>query len=372
MPQPWEFFSGGGNLEQNFTIEARAAQLPSAVDAGESAARSLSDSEAGESAARGLPDLEAGESAVRSLSDLEAGESAARDLPDLSVSPLAAQPPAVADISVLASKDGVSAGCTFTGYTDKNEYIIQLFLNRVQEDGSVSEAAGLELDTTADGKGYGQTPAEKVETGIYKASAAIKRYEGGNLADTAFTHSVLYKVVKEKDSYEVTPYEKEPESSVEADKRPHVPDEGEVFAEENKEYRACDHEKDFEIVREADAAHDALMEEKCVKCGEVFSYAYVPNSAYAAFLKDCARAVLNVKGDEILLATDRWMSFNQEVLDAISARSEVAVTIHYMYCGKQFTVTIPAGTDAAGLADENGYCGFRCLHMLFAGEEVFL
>ena len=334
---PGSFSRGGGNLEQDFTIEARAAQLPSAVEAGESAARSLSDSEAGESAARGLPDLEAGESAARSLSDLEAGESAARNLPDLSVSPLAAQPPAVADISVLASKDGVSAGCTFTGYTDKNEYIIQLFLNRVQEDGSVSEAAGLELDTTADGKGYGQTSAEKVETGIYKASAAIKRYEGGNLADTAFTHSILYKVVKDKDSYEVTPYE-----------------------------------KDFEIVREADATHDALMEEKCVKCGEVFSYAYVPNSAYAAFLKDCARAVLNVKGDEILLVTDRWMSFNQEVLDAISARPEVAVTIHYMYCGKQFTVTILAGTDAAGLADENGYCGFRCLHMLFAGEEVFL
>ena len=205
MPQPWEFFSGGGNLEQNFTIEARAAQLPSAV-------------EAGESAARGLPDLEAGESVVRSLSDLDAGESAARNLPDLSVSPLAAQPPAVADISVLASKDGVSAGCKFTGYTDKNEYIIQLFLNRVQEDGSVSEAAGLELDTTADGKGYGQTSAEKVETGIYKASAAIKRYEGGNLADTAFTHSVLYKVVKDKDSYEVTPYEKEPESGGKPDK----------------------------------------------------------------------------------------------------------------------------------------------------------
>ena len=345
MPQPWEFFLGGGNLEQDFTIEARAAQLPSAVAAGESAARSLS--------------------------DLEAGESAARSLPDPDVSLLAAQPPAVSDISVLALKDGISAGCTFNGYTDKSEYVIQLFLNRVDEDGSVSEAASLELDTTADGKGSGQTSAEKVETGIYKASAAIKRYEGGNLADTAFTHSVLYKVVKDKDSYTVTPYEKEPESGGKPDKGLHVPDRDAVFAEDNKEYRACDHEKDFEIVREADAAHDALMEERCIKCGEV-SYAYVPNSAYAAFLKDCAEAVLNVKGDEILLATDRWMSFNQEVLDAISARPEVAVTIHYMYCGKQFTVTIPAGTDAAGLADENGYCGFRCLHMLFAGEEVFL
>ena len=76
MPQPWEFFLGGGNLEQDFTIEARAAQLPSAVAAGESAARSLS--------------------------DLEAGESAARSLPDPDVSLLAAQPPAVSDISVLA------------------------------------------------------------------------------------------------------------------------------------------------------------------------------------------------------------------------------------------------------------------------------
>ena len=339
-------FLGGGNLEQDFTIEARAAQLPSAVEAGESAARSLS--------------------------DLEAGESAARSLPDPDVSLLAAQPPAVSDISVLALKDGISAGCTFNGYTDKSEYVIQLFLNRVDEDGSVSEAASLELDTTADGKGSGQTSAEKVETGIYKASAAIKRYEGGNLADTAFTHSVLYKVVKDKDSYTVTPYEKEPESGGKPDKGLYVPDRDAVFAEDNKEYRACDHEKDFEIVREADAAHDALMEEKCVKCGEVFSYAYVPNSAYAAFLKDCAEAVLNVKGDEILLATDRWMSFNQEVLDAISARPEVAVTIHYMYYGKQFTVAIPAGTDAAGLADGNGYCGFRYLHMLFAGEEVFL
>ena len=142
-------FLGGGNLEQDFTIEARAAQLPSAVAAGESAARSLS--------------------------DLEAGESAARSLPDPDVSLLAAQPPAVSDISVLALKDGISAGCTFNGYTDKSEYVIQLFLNRVDEDGSVSEAASLELDTTADGKGSGQTSAEKVETGIYKDSAARKR-----------------------------------------------------------------------------------------------------------------------------------------------------------------------------------------------------
>ena len=106
------FLGGGGNLEQDFTIEARAAQLPSAVEAGESAARSLS--------------------------DLEAGESAARSLPDPDVSLLAAQPPAVSDISVLALKDGISAGCTFNGYTDKSEYVIQLFLNRVDEDGSVS------------------------------------------------------------------------------------------------------------------------------------------------------------------------------------------------------------------------------------------
>lgn len=307
MPQPLEFFLGGGNLKQDFTLEVRAAQAP-----------------------------------------------------------------AVSDMSVLASKDGISAGCTFSGYTDKNEYVIQLFLNRVEEDGSVSEAASLELDAAADGTGVGCTSAEKVETGIYKASAAIKRYAGGNLADTSFTHSVLYRVVKDKDSYIVTPYEKEPESGGKPGKGSLTQGSGKVFTEEKEKYPSCDHDKDFEIVQEADAAHDALMEEKCRKCGEVFSYCYVPNSAYAAFLEECAKAVLNVKGDKILLATDRWMSFNQEVLDALSARPEVAVTIHYSYCGKRYTVTIPAGADVAGLTDENGYCGFRYLHMLYAGEEVFL
>ena len=309
LPQPLGFFLGGGNLKQGFVSEVKAAQ-----------------------------------------------------------------PPSVFNITVSASKDGIRAGCDFFGYRDKNEYILQLYLTKVEEDGLVSEVASMELEADASGEGAGQTPWAHVETGVYKASAAIKKYEGGNLTETVFTDSAFYRVVKDKDSYIVEPCQMEPESGPQTGGTSREKDSEKVLRgdESGREYPPCGHDRVFDIIQEADPKQDALMEERCAKCGEIFSFCYVPNSAYAAFLKESARAVLNAKEEKILIVTDRWMSFNREVLDAISARPDVTVTIHYRYGGKQWEVTVPAGTDAQALADENGYCGFRCMQGLYSGEEVFL
>lgn len=287
----------------------------------------------------------------------------------------AAEPPSVFNMSVSGSENGVSARCEFSGYRDKNEYVIQLFLNQVKADGQTVEAAFEELTPTADGNGTGSTAKKHVEAGIYKAGIAIKRYDGGNLAATDFTDSGLYNVVRDGTSYIVTPWT---ETSVDKEKSGGVSLPGKKKAKgraedkkDEKIYPGCDHDIVYDIVQEADPGKDALQVEQCSKCGEVFSYSDIPNSAYAAFLKESARAIQDAEGSEVFITTDRWMSFNQEVIDEIMAHPGISVTIHYQDRGKQYEVIIPVGTDVTGLVDENGYCGFRYLCQLYAGKEVF-
>ena len=82
-------------------------------------------------------------------------------------------------------------------------------------------------------------------------------------------------------------------------------------------------------------------------------------SAYAAFLKETADAILNAKQSEVVINTKLWTSFNKTVFEAMKSRPDVAVTVNYTFEGNPYVLTIPAGTNVDLLMDENGFGGFR-------------
>lgn len=293
----------------------------------------------------------------------------------------AAQAPSVLDLRVESMGNGVSARCGFEGH-DSGEYTLLLYLNRKNGDGSVAEQARKWIDPTGDGTGSAGTDAMEVENGIYRATLVMGRKDGGDLAVTSFRDSVWYKVTREGDRHIVTPW-REPSGE-----RPNQPGED---ARENAQnpsadlwsgdsdtetFSECDHRPghytmNCRIVREADADNDALLAGECARCGAVLSYSYIPNSAYAAFLRETVQAVEDARdGETVMISTQRWVSFDRTVFDALERREQVAMNIRYRYMGKGYTVTIPAGAGPEEITDENGFCGFRYLDQIFGGEEI--
>ena len=119
---------------------------------------------------------------------------------------------------------------------------------------------------------------------------------------------------------------------------------------------------------------DEVIGEKCTKCGAVrqdVAPIVRPNSAYGYFLGDMSEQILDApQGGEVFIETETWVSFSRAVMEALVARPDVSLTVEYLYEGKYYTLTIPAGYDAMSLLDENGYAGFRWVDMFVGGHEI--
>ena len=337
----------------------------------------------------------------------------------------AQEAPSILDLSVVPSGAGVSARCEFEGYEAGGGYSMELYLNQVKADGTEIEITLKGIFPPTNGAGIEITEGEAVEPGIYKATLVVNRTDGDMMPVDNFRNSLLYNVTRDGESYVVTPYqepgeepgagnESEPDeepgtgNEPEPDDEPGTgnepePGEGleagneqkpgngsdlgdepeigdmpeekpqEPFAEERSgsEQASCSHSTvHYRIVNRANPNQDAVLAGECDNCGEVLSYSFVPNSAYAAFLEEAAGAIQNAQTGEVVIETERWISFNQSVFDAMAMRPEVSVTVRYRYGGSRYEVTIPAGAEVSGLADENGFCGFRHLDQVFGGKEI--
>lgn len=270
----------------------------------------------------------------------------------------ASEAPAIVGLRVVAMKNGVGAECEFAGYENGSNYSMQLYLNQVKEDNSVNTVAGKEVASTGGGTGIANTGGSEVAPGIYKVTLVMQKDDGVNPPMVQFRNSELYDVAKDGENYMV---------SIHRDVSEKTENSGAP-----QEVHGCSHSSSliYEVEKEANADQDALLAGKCSKCGEILSYSYMANSAYAAFLRDAIGAVQKAEAGEVIIDAGRWISFNQTVLDAVSLRPDVSVTVNYRYEGKEYTVTIPAGAEVKELADENGYCGFRYLDKIFAGSEI--
>lgn len=269
------------------------------------------------------------------------------------------------DLSVIPSGSGVSAKCEFEGYEPDAGYSMELYLNRVQEDGAVAEIALKGILAPGGGAGMEITEEKQVEPGVYKATLVLDRTDGGMPAVDNFRNSPLYDVIRNGDSYMVLPHQ-------EPDHRPETgPQETAREERDGSGQGSCSHGTfSLRIVEKANPDQDAVQAGECDNCGEVLSYSFVPNSAYAAFLEAVIQTIQETQSGEAVIETERWISFNRTVLEEIAGKPQTALTIRYRYDGKQYEVTIPPGAEVNELADENGFCGFRYLDQVFGGREI--
>lgn len=288
----------------------------------------------------------------------------------------AAQPVTVSELTIQAVSGGVSAECTFAGFVSGSGYTMQLYLEKVNGDGSTNAITYKDLSFTVDGTGSAQTTPREVETGVYRAVLLMQTMSGGGNPIARFENSPLYDVVRNGENYEVTLHpeggggqsgENGGAGSSNAGKR-----KAGSLAEEETEENSCSHQYSlqYDISREATPDADALLAGKCVNCGEILSYEEVPNSAYVAFLQESADAIRNAAlGEQVAICTDRWISFDRRVAKALADRPDVSVKLAYRYKGEAYILEIPAGEDWISLLDENGFCGFRYLALLFGTEH---
>ena len=86
---------------------------------------------------------------------------------------------------------------------------------------------------------------------------------------------------------------------------------------------------------------------------------------YEDFIDGTIQSIQKAEAGSLTISTDKYMSFNKEVLAALTERPDVTLTVNYKYEEYTYSFTIPAGADALSLVDGNGYCGFTYLQSLF-------
>lgn len=276
----------------------------------------------------------------------------------------AAQVPVVSECYLAQEAGGIKAGCRFEDYPQQGEYTLTLYIRRA-EGGSETIIAFREGAGTPSGTGEIQLAAADPESGIYRVVVVIRRELSGAFTECGFASSSYYRVTNTGAGILVEPYEEGQQSGF---AKEDASREG-----EQKEAYGCPHTEGrrIETVSSATPVEDQVTAEICNSCSEVLNCLTVPGSAYKAFLEEAEQTVKNAQQNEtVRIWTDRWVSFDESVIRAITERKDVTVQLDYRWKGKQYLLVIPAGETREIMTDENGFCGFRSLDLYFPGEEV--
>ena len=150
---------------------------------------------------------------------------------------------------------------------------------------------------------------------------------------------------------------------------PGTPEQPDETPDSGSEKTACNHVGESNVISQATATSDAVVAVECVKCGTVFRYETVSNSAFASFLKGTANSILNAEQNgEVVVNTKIWTSFNKSVFEAMKARPDVKVTVNYVFEGNPYVLSIPAKANVDSFMDENGFGGFRYIEKVLSGK----
>lgn len=129
----------------------------------------------------------------------------------------------------------------------------------------------------------------------------------------------------------------------------------------------CNHKMHWETVKAPTAGgneEDGILAYKCINCSHAERRITV--SGHGVFLKKSAETINNAAaGENVVITTNRWISFNDEVFDAIAARPDVTITLNFKYKGEKYTMTIPGGAQLDSLLSEDGFCGFLNLATVY-------
>lgn len=278
----------------------------------------------------------------------------------------AAQMIQVSELSIVPLPGGVSAKCVYQEF-DSTVYAVQLYMEKMDETGSFAPVAYKDMPSSGNGQTAIETTPLEVESGVYRAVLLMR--SSGEQTMVRFRDSGLYDVTKTGGQYVVGPHQ-QPEEEQQDDAKAESEQAGDDEGTEDSGMGPCQHCPSYSIYKEATPQSDAVLKVNCEKCGQHMPYQEVPNSAYASFLEEAAERIRDAgQGEQVVISTDRWISFDRRVLAQLAEREDVSVLITYRYEGSDFAVLIPAGMDANGLADENGFCGFRYLASLFGDES---
>ena len=130
-----------------------------------------------------------------------------------------------------------------------------------------------------------------------------------------------------------------------------------------------EHNYVWQIAREATPTEDGEMVYICKECGSVMHR--IPISGYVAFNEDTAKKIRNARqGAELVVHTEKWISFYSVVWDELEKRPDITLVINYNDKGKMYEVVVPAGTDVDTIKNEEGYAGFLFLSGKFGRREV--
>ena len=130
-----------------------------------------------------------------------------------------------------------------------------------------------------------------------------------------------------------------------------------------------EHNYVWQVTRKATPTVDGEMVYACKECGAVAQR--IPISGYAAFNEDAANKIKNAKqGAEVVISTQKWISFYSIVWNELAKRPDVKLVIDYQDKGKMYEVVIPAGTDVKTLMNNEGYAGFLFLSGKFGRHEI--
>ena len=287
----------------------------------------------------------------------------------------------VSGISVIAKEDGICAGCSYRNF-DSSIYTVQLYLEK-QNGTEAIPVVYRNLSGIGEEEQQTETEVCHEGSGIYRA-VLLTRVQGETTV-VRFRDSGWYEAVDMGDHYEVRPYvpgngentdsegegaeeepEQEPEEGLGQESEENtVSGRAEEEPEENAG-NTCEHKPVRELYEPATPQRDAVFCESCELCGQVLVYGEIPNTAYVAFLDYAASIIYRAQPEEqVVITTDRWISFDARVLNAMSERADISILIRYRDLGEEHQILLPAGADVSSLGDENGFCGFRYLSQIF-------
>lgn len=243
----------------------------------------------------------------------------------------------ITEFGVAQENEGIFAYCIYQDFDESNG-MMQLYLEKMDEQGKYVPISYADLDVAGNNPQTTKTSPKNPTPGLYKAVLLVR-------------HDTDKPLVRFRDS---DPYEVKKSGNGLSGVHSGT---DELKSSENS--MACTHVLIENILRAADPSHDAVLAKCCEKCGQVFTCFEVPNSAYAAFLAESMDKIQSAPPDSlVVIDTDRWVSFNDEVLNALGERRDLSILIKYQYQGKEQQTLIPPETDTTGFADENGFCGF--------------
>lgn len=210
----------------------------------------------------------------------------------------------VMNLEVVADKTGVMARCSFQNYVSQNGCEVRLYLYRIENDKEIVESQKV-LSFAA--QGCDITQPRHVPEGVYRASVTID--DGMQIRQINSLN--YYQVSRKGEDYIITEIEDNEEKR-----------QSEQESGERKKLDSCCHYKcDYFLKESATPEKNAVQAYQCTDCGAVLEYKEVPNSAYAVFLKEAEKLIQSASPQsEIIINTDRWVSFNIDVLEAMKVR----------------------------------------------------